>query len=85
MTVVSDTTTDNFQEFDISDEKWREYTYPGGEKLVIHGPERLAMRPCSDGTVTQRIVCKDGSCVYPAKGWLGIRWMNKEGAPRFNF
>ena len=63
---------------DISSERVRVYTVPGGEVVRIEGPQQLHV---SDGG-GHRIFAEDG-CHYVAPGWLHLHWTVRDGAPHF--
>lgn len=65
---------------DISSEKFREYTYPNGCKLIIQEP--LLINVSKSGG--HRIFDDNGYCWYvqPAEGW-SIKWKPFDGEPHF--
>jgi hypothetical protein len=65
---------------DISNEQFREYTYPSGEKLRITGPKELYIM--ANGS--HRVVDESGVTHRPTPGYLGISWKQSDGRP-FSF
>jgi len=61
---------ETFEWKDIGQEKWREYTFPGGHKIRIEAPAQLAVAVSG----SHRIVTVDGKSHYIAKGFLHIEW-----------
>jgi hypothetical protein len=64
---------------DISTEAWREYTFPGGEKVKIEGPQALNVST-SNG---HRVFDAAGRSHYIPSGWIHLEWQAKPGAPAF--
>ncbi len=64
---------------DISVEQWREYRYPGGEKVRIEKPVKLNVS-ASGG---HRIEDAAGMGHYVPSGWLHLYWQPQEGQPVF--
>ena len=73
---------------DVSDEVWRQYVYPNGDRFLVEGPLELNVKKKPDGD-SHRIKCEapDGykTSVYVASGWIAIEWKVKEGAEPFKF
>jgi hypothetical protein len=66
---------------DISTEIFREYTFPGGDKVTISKPVRLAVSD-SGG---HRIVDAVGASHYIPPRWIHLRFEVVSGAPNFSF
>lgn len=66
------------QPIDISSEQYREYSYPDGSKFRIDGPIALHI---VDGS--HRVIDADGVTHRPERGYIGISWKPKAGAPAF--
>lgn len=64
---------------DISVEASREYTFPGGEKVIVENPTHLHVS-ASGG---HRIATAQGNGVYIPAGFLAITWTPKDGKPIF--
>lgn len=67
---------------DITSEQYRVYTYPDGSTFRIDSPAELHVITDEKGT-THRVVDTRGTTHRPERGWTGISWTAKEGAPRF--
>lgn len=65
---------------DVQDEQYREYTYPGGEKFRITAPAYVYV--LANGS--HRVVDFNGVTHRPQRGFVGISWKPKNGAPPFN-
>lgn len=65
---------------DISNEQFREYTYPNGDKFRVTGPKQLYIM--DNGS--HRVVDLDGVTHRPTPGYLGISWKQSDGKP-FSF
>jgi hypothetical protein len=70
------------KELDITTEASRTYTYAGGETFTIEAPATLHIIEDEKGT-THRVVDANGTTHRPERGWVGISWTAKEGAPKF--
>lgn len=70
------------QPIDISSEEFRIYTYAGGETFRIDEPAELHVITDERG-ITHRVVDKGGMTHRPERGWVGISWKPREGAPAF--
>jgi hypothetical protein len=68
--------------FDISTEEFRVYHYDQGRTFRIEDPAELYAIHDENGT-THRVVDKGGMTHRPERGWLGISWKAREGAPKF--
>ena len=66
---------------DLSDEKFRVYTYPGGDTVEIIEPRKLNVSD-SGG---HRIFDAAGNSWYIPSGWISLRWNVKTGMPHFAF
>lgn len=64
---------------DISSEKWREYVWNDGCKIVIHNPTHLNV----SNSGGHRIFDLDGISHYIPSGWRELNWYAKEGEPNF--
>ena len=64
---------------DISSEAWREYQFPGGEKIRIEEPLKLNVSD-SGG---HRIFDAAGLSHYIAPKWYALTWQAKDGQPHF--
>lgn len=64
---------------DISSEKERVYTFPGGEGVRISCPNWLSVSK-SGG---HRILDYDGICHYIPPGWIHLQWVPWDEAPHF--
>lgn len=67
---------------DISTEQSRTYTYANGDTFTINEPSGLHVINDERGT-THRVVDASGATHRPERGWVGISWVAKEGAPKF--
>lgn len=65
---------------DVQEEVYREYTYADGEKFRINFPQYVYV--LADGG--HRIVDADGVTHRPERGFVGISWKPKNGAPPFS-
>lgn len=63
---------------DISSEEYRVYTYADGATYRIEAPVSLYVIGDS-----HRVVDANGVTHRPTKGWVGLSWKPKEGAPAF--
>jgi hypothetical protein len=70
------------KELDITTEMSRTYTYGDGSKFTIASPATLHIIEDERGT-THRVVDVDGVTHRPERGWVGISWAAKDGAPKF--
>lgn len=70
------------KELDISTEASRTYTYGDGATFTIEAPETLHIIEDERGT-THRVIDANGTTHRPERGWVGISWTAKEGAPKF--
>ena len=66
---------------DLSDEKFRIYTFPGGDTITIVEPRKLNVSP-SGG---HRIFDAAGNSWYIPSGWIGLRWNVKPSCDHFSF
>lgn len=66
---------------DISSEEYRIYRYTHGE-FRIDAPVELHVLTDERGD-THRIIDASGVTHRPERGWLGISWKPKDGAPAF--
>lgn len=64
---------------DISSETYREYTFPGGDRVRIENPLWLHVSK-SNG---HRVFDANGKSHYIPTGWIHLQWEVKEGAPNF--
>jgi hypothetical protein len=64
---------------DISGEEYREYTFPGGDKVRIEHPEKLNVS-ASGG---HRVFDGNGKSHYLPVGFIHIEWEAKIGQPNF--
>lgn len=64
---------------DISSESYRIYTYANGSQFRIDSPETLHVL-ASDN---HRVIDADGVTHRPTRGWVGISWKPRPGAPAF--
>lgn len=65
---------------DISDEQYREYTFPSGQVVKVEG---LELNVSSSGG--HRVKGADGFSYYIPSGWIQLRWLPKEGKQAFQF
>lgn len=65
---------------DISDEQYREYTFPDGTVIKIEG---LELNVSASGG--HRIKGADGFSYYVPTGWVQLRWLPKAGSAPFQF
>lgn len=63
---------------DISSEEFREYSFPGGDKVLIEKP--LQLNVSKNG---HRIFDSNGVSHYIPQGWIHLKWMVKPG--EYNF
>ena len=66
---------------DISSEKQRKYTFPGGDVVVIDRPSKLNVSD-SGG---HRVLDLSGVSHYVPAGWIHLEWTVFEGKPNFSF
>jgi len=69
----------------ITDEQWREYTYPVGKGLVtirLRAPVGLHVTKKPEGD-SHRVITADGHSHYMRAGWVHIEWMVKSGKMPF--
>lgn len=74
--------------FDISNEAWREYVYPGVQNVLrVVGAKTLILDKRIDGDRHRLIVEEDGRQVgmYVTPGWLAIRWQTPDGQHGITF
>jgi hypothetical protein len=71
------------KEIDITSEEFRVYTYPDGSTFRIDNPATLYVLIDEKGGATHRVVDVDGVTHRPERGYVGISWAAKEGAPKF--
>lgn len=64
---------------DISSENLREYIYPDGRTFRVEEPRQLFITDSG----SHRIVDRFGFVYRPERGYTGIRWLPKNGAPLF--
>ena len=76
---------------DISSEEWREYTFPGGQKIRITAPLYLHVTKKPGGD-SHRIVSRqyheslhkfENRSHYIPAGWIHLEWQSKPGLPPF--
>lgn len=65
----------------LTDEQWREYTFPSGAKVKIEAPQKLNVSK-SGG---HRVLDGAGVSHYVPAGWIHLCWQVKEGHPPFLF
>ena len=70
------------KELDVSSEEYRIYTYANGSIFRIEQPAALHVIEDEKGA-THRIIDKAGVTHRPKRGWIGISWKPREGAPAF--
>lgn len=70
------------KEIDISTEQRREYHYADGKTFCIDAPKKLTVIEDERG-VTHRVEASDGKTYRPERGWTGISWLPRDGAPAF--
>ena len=70
------------KELDITSEQFRVYTYGDGSEFRINGPATLHVLVDDKGT-SHRVIDADGVTHRPERGWVGISWAAKDGAPKF--
>jgi hypothetical protein len=70
------------KELDITTEQSRTYTYANGATFTIEAPTTLYIIEDERGT-SHRVVDANGATHRPERGWVGISWTAKEGAPKF--
>jgi hypothetical protein len=66
---------------DITDEKFRIYTFPGGDEVRIESPVSLSVSE-SGG---HRVIDAAGVSHYVPPTWLHLRFEVKDGRPNFRF
>jgi hypothetical protein len=71
------------RELDITSEEFRVYTYGDGSTFRIDNPETLYVLVDDKGQTTHRVVDVDGVTHRPERGFVGISWSAKDGAPKF--
>lgn len=72
-----------FSEIDISSEEYRTYHYPDGSMLKVENPTTLYLHRDEEGW-THRILYSEFNLVMrPERGWIGISWKPRKGAPVF--
>lgn len=64
---------------DISSESFRIYTYANGDSFRINSPKELYVLAVDN----HRVVDDEGMSHRPTRGWVGISWMPRLGAPAF--
>jgi len=62
----------------IYSEEYREYTFPGGDKIRIERPRMLNVS--KNG---HRVFDEAGVSHYIPQGWIHLEWKAKDGAPHF--
>ncbi len=62
----------------IESENYRQYTFPGGEKVRIDAP--IMLNVSKNG---HRVFDEAGVSHYIPQGWIHLEWKAKEGAPHF--
>jgi hypothetical protein len=67
---------------DISTEEYRIYQYSEGRTFRIDDPAELHVITDERGA-THRVIDKGGMTHRPERGWLGISWKPRAGAPAF--
>jgi hypothetical protein len=67
---------------DISSEADRGYHYESGKVFRITAPKTLHVLTDEHG-VSHRVIASDGRTYRPERGWIGISWLPKPGAPAF--
>lgn len=67
---------------DITSEANRVYHYANGTKFHIEAPKELHVLTDDKG-VTHRVIAENGRTYRPERGWVGISWEPKPGAPAF--
>lgn len=67
---------------DVSTEQRRTYHYAGGKTFEVKEPLRVHVIEDAKG-ITHRVEAVDGQTYRPERGWLGISWEPKPGAPAF--
>lgn len=67
---------------DITSEAERVYHYGNGSKFYVPTPKELHVIDDEKG-VTHRVVSMNGRTYRPERGWVGISWEPKPGAPAF--
>ncbi len=72
---------DEYNEYDISEEKFREYLFPTGT-VTIYSPEKVYIKkgPLAGvvGGGSHRIILQSGRVQYIPQGWLSLIWENKD-------
>jgi hypothetical protein len=69
-------------QIDISSEQFRVYTYGDGSTYRIEDPATLHVLTDDAGT-SHRVIDKAGMTHRPERGWVGISWQPRDGAPAF--
>lgn len=64
---------------DISSEKSRTYSFPGGDEVTINLPCKLNVSK-SGG---HRLFSADGVSHYIPNGWIHLSWIVEDGHPHF--
>lgn len=67
---------------DITSEAKRVYHYADGKTFTVPTPTKLHVITDEKG-VTHRVESANGCTFRPERGWVGISWEPKEGAPAF--
>lgn len=75
--------------FDISNEKWREYHYPNGDKFRVVGAVTLILEKRISGDV-HRLIIKDTANdievgMYITPGWKAVSWSGHDGSHTIEF
>jgi hypothetical protein len=74
---------------DISNEKYRIYTFPGGHIVKIVCPKRLNVKARPEGDSHRVIAAEetDGTPIahYVRAGWLSIRWQVHDESKVYEF
>ncbi len=73
---------------DLSDEKYRTYTFPGGNEYTIYRPQKLNVKAKPEGhshrVISHTTEGKPVSHYIPA-GWIALEWEVVKGAVPFQF
>lgn len=64
---------------DLSSEAWREYRFPGGQRVRIEKP--LKLNVSQEG---HRIFDSEGVSHFIPPSWIHLRWQAREGQPNFS-
>jgi hypothetical protein len=67
---------------DITTEAFRIYHYDGGKTFRIDAPKAVHVIEDERG-ISHRVEAEDGQTYRPERGWIGISWEPKPGAPPF--